>query len=178
MDFESVLNSIEGLPVTAKVDLQAAFYSVAKERDDAMAKVQEATARADALTIDKALSESAFIRDKVSPDPIRRGYVAEHWRDRFKVEGGRVTAYTAEGVKLFNGQGQPCTVDEALARFVSADPYRDRLLDRTGAAQPAGTQGAQGTPAGAKRMPMSQFDRLSPAEKMKAVKAGFTFYDD
>ena len=175
MDFESVLNSIEGLPVTAKVDLQAAFYSVAKERDDAMAKVQEATARADALTIDKALAESVFIRDKVSPDPIRRGYVAEHWRDRFKVEGGRVTAYTAEGVKMFNGQGQPCTVDEALARFVSADPYRDSLLDVSSASKPAGAQGA---PAGAKRMPRSQFDRLSPREQMATVKAGFTFYDD
>lgn len=177
MDFESVLNSIEGLPVTAKVDLQAAFYSVAKERDDAMAKVQEATARADALTIDKALAESAFIRDKVSPDPFKQGYVREHWRDRFKVERGRVTAYTREGVKMFNGQGQPCSLDEALTRFVNADPHRDGLLDRTGAAQPAGTQGAQGAPAGAKVMKRAQFDALCPAEKMKAVKAGWLIAD-
>lgn len=177
MDFESVLNSIEGLPVTAKVDLQAAFYSVVKERDDAMAKVQEATARADALTIDKALAESVFIRDKVSPDPIRRGYVAEHWRDRFKVEQGRVTAYTPEGQKLFNGQGQPCTVDEALARFVSADPYRDSLLDRTGTPQPAGTQGAQGAPAGAKVMKRSALNALCPADRMKAVKSGWRIVD-
>ncbi len=134
-----------------------------------MAKVQEATARADALTIDKALSESAFIRDKVSPDPIRQSFAKEHWRDRFKVEGGRVTAYTREGVKMFNGQGQPCTVDEALERFVSADPYRDRLLDRTGAAQPAGTQGAQGAPAGAKVMKRSQFDKLTPLQQSQAV---------
>ncbi len=177
MDFESVLNSIEGLPVTAKVDLQAAFYSMAKERDDAMAKVQEATARADALTIDKALSESAYIRDNVSPDPIKQGYAREHFRDRFKVEGGRVTAYTPEGQRMFNGQGQPASVDEAIARLIAADPHRDTLLDKSGASKPAGTQGAQGAPAGAKVMKRSAFNALSPADRMKAVKSGWRIVD-
>lgn len=178
MDFESILNSIENIPASKKIDLQEAFYRVAKERDTALEQAKEASTRADTLTIDKALSESAFIRDSVSPDPIRQGYVREHWRDRFKVEGGRVTAYTPEGQKMFNGQGQPASVDEALARFVSADPYKASLLDKSGASSAPNASGVQHQPAGAKRMPMSQFDKLSPREKMATVKAGFTFYDD
>lgn len=178
MDFETILNSIENLPSSKKIDLQESYYRMAKERDTALEQAKEASTRADTLTIDKALSESAFIRDKVSPDPIRQSFAKEHWRDRFRVEGGRVVAYTREGVKMFNGQGHPCTVDEALARFVSADPYRDSLLDRTGASGAPNASGVQSQPAGAKRMPRSQFDRLNPREQMAAVKAGFTFYDD
>lgn len=177
MDFESILNSIENIPASKKIDLQEAFYRVAKERDTALEQAKEASTRADAMTIDKALAESAFIRDKVSPDPFKQGYVREHFRSRFRMEQGRVTAFTETGQRMFNGQGQPCTVDEALARFVSADPHMDRLLDRTGTAQPAGTQGAQGAPAGAKVMKRAQFDALCPAEKMKAVKAGWLIAD-
>lgn len=178
MDFETILNSIENLPSSKKIDLQEAFYRVAKERDTALEQAKEASTRADTLTIDKALSESAFIRDSVSPDPIRQGYVREHWRNRFKVEGGRVTAYTETGQRMFNAQGQPCTVDEALERLVAADPHKACLLDRTGAAGAPNVAGVQHQQAGAKRMPRSQFDRLNPREQMAAVKAGFTFYDD
>lgn len=178
MDFETVLNSIENLPASKKIDLQEAYYCMAKERDTALEQAKEASTRADALTIDKALSESAFIRDKVSKDPIRQGYVREHFRSAFKVEQGRVVAYTREGVKMFNGQGQPCTVDEAIARFISLSPFKDSLLDRSGAAGAPNVAGVQHQQAGAKRMPRSQFDRLNPREQMAAVKAGFTFYDD
>lgn len=177
MDFETILNSIENLPSSKKIDLQEAFYRVAKERDTALEQAKEASTRADTLTIDKALAESAFIRDSVSPDPIRQGYVREHWRDRFKVEGGRVTAYTPEGQKMFNGQGQPASVDEALARFVSADPYKASLLDKSGASGAPNASGVQNQPAGAKVMKRSAFDALSPADRMKAIKSGWRLVD-
>lgn len=178
MDFETILNSIENLPSSKKIDLQEAFYRVAKERDTALEQAKEASTRADTLTIDKAISESAFIRDKVNLDSIKQSFAREHWRDRFKVEGGRVVAYTETGQRMFNGAGQPCTVDEAIARFISLSPFKDSLLDRSGAAGAHNAPGVQNQPAGAKRMPRSQFDRLNPREQMAAVKAGFTFYDD
>ncbi len=174
MDFETVLNSIENLPASKKIDLQEAYYRVEKERDTALEQAKEASTRADTLTIDKALGESAFIRDSVSADPFKQGYAREHYRDRFRVESGRVVAY-ANGQKLYNGQGQPCSVDEALARFIHADPLRDSLMDKSGSAGSAA--GRQGIPAGVKVLTRAQFHELDPRARMAAIKSGTRIVD-
>jgi len=154
-------------------NVQQRLGPVQKERDELAAKLKDAEARYDSMLVDRALADSAFIRDKVSRDPIHQSYVREHFRSAFKVEDGRIVAYDASGQKMFGTDGQPCDVDAALSRLVNALPNGQSLLAGSTASGSGAAAGTGGVPAGAKVMKRSQFDALSPADKMKAMKDGY-----
>lgn len=153
-------------------NVQQRLGPVQKERDELAAKLKDAEARYDSMLVDRALADSAFIRDRVSKDPIHQSYVREHFRSAFKVEDGRVVAFDSGGQKMFGTDGQPCDVDTALARLVNALPNGQSLLAGSTASGSGAAAGTGGVPAGAKVMRLSQFDALSPAEQMKAIKSG------
>jgi len=155
--------------------LKARLDPVLKERDEAVKKAQDAEARFQSMLIDKALADSVFIRDRISRDPVHQAYVREHFRNAFRVEDGRVVAY-ADGQRLYGTDGQPVGVDEALSRMVNALPNAAALL----AGSPATGSGASSAPssgAPSAAMRRAQFDVLSPAEKMKTIKAGVRIVD-
>jgi hypothetical protein len=158
-------------------NLQQRLGPVQKERDEALARLKDAEARYDSMLVDRALADSAFIRDKVSKDPIHQSYVREHFRSAFKVEDGRIVAYDQSGQKVFGTDGQPADVDTALSRFVNALPNGQALLAGSTASGSGASAGTGGMPAGAKTMKLSHFDALSPAEQMKAVKSGIRIVD-
>ena len=158
-------------------NLKQRLDPIQKERDDALARLKDAEARYDSMLVDRALADSAFIRDRVSKDPIHQSYVREHFRSAFKVEDGRVVAYDSTGQKMFGTDGQPCDVDTALSRLVNALPNGQSLLAGSTASGSGASAGTGGVPAGAKTMKRSHFDTLSPAEKMKTVKSGIAIID-
>lgn len=153
-------------------NVQQRLGPVQKERDELAAKLKDAEARYDSMLIDRALADSAFIRDKVSRDPIHQQFVREHFRSAFRVEDGRVVAFDSGGQKMFGTDGQPCDVDTALSRLVNALPNGQSLLAGSTASGSGAAAGTGGASAGAKVMRLSQFDALSPAEQMKAIKSG------
>ena len=155
-----------------ETNLKQRIDPIQKERDEALAKVKDYEARYDSMLIDKALSESRFLREKVSKDPIHQQFVREHFRSAFRVEDGRVVAFDSGGQKMFGTDGQPCDVDTALSRLVNALPNGQSLLAGSTASGSGAAAGTGGAPAGAKVMRLSQFDALSPAEQMKAIKSG------
>lgn len=156
-----------------ETNLKQRLDPVLKERDEALAKLKDAEARYDSMLIDRALADSAFLRDKVSRDPFHQQFVREHFRSAFRVEDGRVVAFDSGGQKMFGTDGQPCDVDTALSRLVNALPNGQSLLAGSTASGSGAAAGTGGVPAGAKVMKRSQFDALSPAEKMKAMKDGY-----
>jgi len=160
-----------------EVNLKQRLDPVLKERDDALAKLKDAQARYDSMLVDRALADSAFIRDKVSRDPIHQSYVREHFRSAFHVEDGRIVAYDSTGQKMFGTDGQPCDVDTALSRLVNALPNGQSLLAGSTASGSGASAGTGGMPAGAKVMKRSQYDVLSPAEKHKIVMSGVRIVD-
>lgn len=158
-------------------NVQQRLGPVQKERDELAAKLKDAEARYDSMLVDRALADSAFIRDKVSRDPIHQQFVREHFRSAFRVEEGRVVAFDSGGQKMFGTDGQPCDVDTALSRLVNALPNGQSLLAGSTASGSGASAGAVGVPAGARVMKRSQFDALSPAEKLKTVKSGTRIVD-
>lgn len=160
-----------------EANVQQRLDPVQKERDELAAKLKDAEARYDSMLVDRALADSAFIRDKVSRDPIHQQFVREHFRSAFRVEDGRVVAFDSGGQKMFGTDGQPCDVDTALSRLVNALPNGQSLLAGSTASGSGASAGAGGVPAGARVMKRSQFDALSPAEKLKTVKSGTRIVD-
>lgn len=151
---------------------------VLKERDVALAKLKDAEARWESMLIDRALSESAFLREKVSKDPVHQSYVREHFRANFKVEDGQIVAYDAPGgQKLFGSDGNPCNVDAALSRLVNASPIGQSLLAGSSASGSGASSSSANGWAGQKTMKRSQFDMLDAAAKMNTVQSGVRIVD-
>lgn len=158
-------------------NVQQRLNPVLKERDELAAEVKDYRAKIETMLIDKALSESAFLREKVSKDPVHQSYVREHFRANFKVEDGVVVAYDSPGgQKLFGSDGQPCNVDAALSRLVNASPIGSSLLAGSQTSGSGASASSQGW-TGQKTMKRSQFDQLDPAAKMKTIQSGTRITD-
>jgi len=158
-------------------NVQQRLNPVLKERDELAAEVKDYKAKIETMLIDKALSESAFLREKVSKDPVHQSYVREHFRANFRVEDGQVVAYDApNGQKLFGSDGQPCNVDAALSRLVNASPIGSSLLAGSQTSGSGASASSQGW-TGQKTMKRSQFDQLDPAAKMKTIQSGTRITD-
>ena len=159
-------------------NVQQRLSPVLKERDEALAKLKDAEARWESMLIDRALSESAFLREKVSKDPVHQAFVREHFRANFKVEDGQVVAYDApNGQKLFGSDGQPCNVDAALSRLVNASPIGSSLLAGSQTSGSGASASSQNGWTGQKVMKRAQFDMLDAAAKLKTVKSGVRIVD-
>ncbi len=159
-------------------NVQQRLSPVLKERDEALAKLKDAEARWESMLIDRALGESAFLREKVSKDPVHQAFVREHFRSHFKVEDGQVVAYDApNGQKLFGSDGNPCGVDAALSRLVNASPIGSSLLAGSQTSGSGASASSQNGWAGQKVMKRAQFDMLDAAAKMKTVQSGTRIVD-
>lgn len=150
---------------------------VLKERDEALAKVKDYEARWESMLIDKALSESSFLREKVSKDPVHQAFVREHFRANFRVEDGQVVAYDApNGQKLFGSDGNPCGVDAALSRLVNASPIGSSLLAGSQTSGSGASASSQGW-TGQKTITRAQLEQLDPATRMKTIRSGTRVVD-
>lgn len=160
-----------------EANVRARLEPVQKERDEAVKRAADAEARWESMLIDRALADSVFLKEKISKDPVHQAYVREHFRGHFRVEDGRIVAYDAPGgQKLFGADGQPIGVDAALSRLVNALPNGAALLAGSTASGSGSTAGGS-YGAGQSVMRRAQFDALSPADKVKTIKAGVRVVD-
>lgn len=114
-----------------------------------------------------AFARSKFIADKVA---VPADIVQSKFGQNFKLEEGKVIAYDASGNKLFSRAkpGETADFEEALELLVDQYAYKDSILKGTGASGSGARNGNSGT-GGGKTMPRSQFEKLAPAEQMKAM---------
>jgi len=159
-----------------EAELKARLDPVIKERDEARQIAKDTEARFNSMLVDTALASSQFIKEKVSKDPIHQSYVREHFRSHFKVEDGQIVAYGDDGNKIFDNNGALASVDVALSRLINALPNGQALLAGSSVSGSGATAGASYA-QGAKVMRRSQFDGLSPQDKMKAIKSGVNIVD-
>lgn len=120
---------------------------------------------------------SKFIGEKMSiPPTMAQKIFGEH----FKVEDGKVIAYDFKGAKLYS-QAHPGEVpefEEAIGLIVNGYPHKNTVLKGRG-----NSGGGGGTPEGSpnggdgKTILRSQFEKLSPEEKMTQMRTGVTVVD-
>lgn len=161
----------------AEQEFQARLQPVAQERDTFKAKAEELEGKFRDFSISNAINSSKFLSEKVSKDPVHQAYVREHFKSAFKMEDGRVVAYDSNGQRIFNSDGNPAGVDEALEKLVMSHPQGLSLLagsasSGSGAKPQNGVNGAKGT------LRRSEFDKLSPVERAAAVKNSVSVVDD
>lgn len=141
-------------------------------------QLDEVTAKAKTLEeqlygekIGGAFSRSKLIAEKLA---IPADMVQARFGQQFKVEDGKTVAYDAHGNKIYSRArpGELADFDEALESLIEQYPHRDHILKSSGASGGGAQGGGNGGGAGKKTLTRSQFDALSPADKMAHVKTG------
>jgi hypothetical protein len=105
---------------------------------------------------------------------IPAGMAAAFFGDSFQMRGDRLVAVDKNGVEVYSRTrpGELANFDEAFDDLVTAYPRKSTILR-----DPA-TPGTSGQPgAGGKTITRAQFDQLTPAGRLAAVKGGTTITD-
>lgn len=138
---------------------------------DAEKRAAEIAAERDNLLRTNAFSTSKFLNERLA---VPRDFVESTYRDRFKIEEGRLVPVGADGQPIYNSRGELASVDEAFEMFISQRTDKDQLL-RAPAHSGTGSSGAGGGRGGGNVMRRGDFDKLAPMDKAtvgKKVAAG------
>ena len=157
-------------------DTQARIAAALKPVQDKLAESENAraelTSRYNAEKIGNAFAGSKYAAEKLQSAALARELFARN----FSVEDGELVARSVTGEPLYNGEGKPANFDEALAQLVAASPYQSMLV-KGSTANGSGANPGTSNVHGYKTMSRGDFDKLNPAEKMKAVKDGVSITD-
>lgn len=129
------------------------------------AKLAQAQAQIEELTVGSNFSNSNFIREDLllTPSKTRALYGAHFERVDGKVVGYDKPRGAAERTPLVDASGNPVSFDEALRKIVDADPDKDTLL-RSKMKPGAGSDSKRNIPAkGVSTENMSGVDRIAAA---------------
>lgn len=156
VDFDALVN--KGEIENVRTQMREQFETQISEREQKLAEAQRTI---DNLALDNAFNSSEFLKDRLAlpVDAARATF-----RDRFKVEDGRVIPLNENGEPLLNKHGQIASVDEGFETYVSARPDKDVWL-KAPAAGGSGSQGAGGGHGGGNRISRAAFDGLDQAEQ-------------
>jgi len=152
----------------------AAVESVRKEYEPVVKERDTLKGQLDSHLIGGAFSRSKFIADKFAAQGPAGVEIAQAlFSNRFKVEDGKLTAYDANGSKLFSRtrHGELADADEAIEMMVDAYPHKTSLLKGSGGSGGGAPGGGNGGGGGKKTYTRSQFDALSPQERMTVSQA-------
>lgn len=130
------------------------------ERDNTIASLND---RVNAMTLDREFMHADFIDKNVA---VPRDMFVNTFKDRFKVEDGKVVPYGPDGNKIYSkkNMGEVASVNEAFEILVEQYPHKDAILkapDQRG----SGNGGGGGNRGGGNTIKRSTFEGLSPQEK-------------
>ena len=137
----------------------------------------EANQRINGFKVNGAVSGSRKLQERLSPE-FRKLIGREMARIGAVDDEGNVYFKGEDGKALYGENGY-ATADEAvepLLKFLGLDPAKVLLSTSTTNGSGSSGSGSQGS-SGGKVMLRAQFDALSPADKMKAVKSGVKVVD-
>lgn len=139
--------------ITAAVKaVEDKYAPIAKERDDLQGQLH-------AYMVGGAFSRSKFIAEKFATEGPAGVEVAQAlFGNRFKVEGGKVVAYDANGSKIYSKSrpGELADSEEAIQELVEAHPYKAHLLKGSGAN--GGGAGNSGSGMSVNKSPVGKVD--------------------
>lgn len=116
-----------------------------------------------------SFARSKYIGDKLSIPP---DLAQARFGNQFKLEEGGVVAYDQHGNKVYSRSrpGEVADFDEAMEIIVDQYPYKDNILKSSGASGGGAAPSAGG--GGKNQVTRSQFDSMSPGERMEFSKGG------
>ena len=158
---------VEKVRTEAVRALEEKYAPIVKERDDLNLKLT-------AEKIGGSFARSKFITEKMS---IPADLVEARFGSNFQVEGDNVTAFDRAGTKIFSAinPGEAAGFDEALGILVEHYPYKDQILNGTGASG-GGSGGGNGN-TNPNSLTREQFESLSPQEQSDKARAGVQITD-
>jgi hypothetical protein len=141
-----------------KRQMKEQYEADLRERDEKLTQAQQ---RADRLALDNAFNSSEFLNQRlaVPTDAARATY-----RDRFKVEDGKVVPLDERGEPLINKHGDVASVDEAFETYISGRSDKDMWLKAPDASG-SGSQGGGGGRGGGNVIKRSDYEAMDPGKK-------------
>lgn len=147
-----------------KDQIKAEFTNQLGEKDKALGTLQT---RIDGMLVDGVFANSQFVRDSIAvpPDMFQATF-----RDRFKIEDGKVTAYDKAGNRLMSKSrvGEYAEPDEALQLLVDAHPQKETIL-KADLGSGSGNQGGGGGKGQGRILKRSELQQLNPAQQAESM---------
>lgn len=174
VDLDKLVNSDKLEEVKAQMKQQ--YDNELRERDEAAASVKREN---DQLRLDNAFNSSDFLKSRVA---LPSDVVQKAFRDRFKVDDGKIIPLDDHGQPLYSKKAgsEYATVDEAFETYITARPDKDQWLKAPDAGG-SGSQGGGGGHGNSNKMKRSDFDALEPGKKaeigQKAAKGEIAIVD-
>lgn len=137
---------------------------------EAQKRAQELEGQLIGEVVGGAFARSKYLAEKtVLPPDLAQAAFGKH----FKVEGGKLQAFDAEGNPIFSRAkpGNAAEFDEAIEILVDAYPRKDSIL-RAPQGGGSGTPGNGGGGSGSKTLTRAAFDAKEPADKAKFIAEG------
>lgn len=159
-----------------KTQMREQFEQDIRDRDEKLAQAQR---DADNLRLDNAFRSSEFLNERLAV-PIDAAKAT--FRDRFKVENGKVVPLNENGEPLYSKKnaGEIATVDEAYQQFIEARSDKDTWI-KAPEVGGSGSQGGGGGSGTGNKMKRADFDALEPAKQteigQKAAKGEIEIVD-
>lgn len=147
---------------SARGEWQPKLERLEKERERLMGEI-------DRVGVQSAVIAAASKADAHDPEDVLR---VLQGRLKYDTEAGRVVVLTKAGNPAIGSDGEPLTVEDAVAEVRSAKPHLFRVSTRAGAGERSG-EGAQGK----KTLTRSQFEALGIMEREQKIRDGFTIVD-
>ena len=150
--------------------IKTEFTKQIEEKDKGMQSLQS---RIDNMLVDGIFSNSNFVRENIAvPSDMFQSY----FRNNFKVEDGKITAYGKDGNRLLSKAkaGEYADAEEALQILVESHPQKDVIL-KANLGTGTGSSGGGGSRGTGRVIKRGEFDKLGPVQKAeisKKVSAG------
>lgn len=155
-------------------EFEARLAPLTAERDKYKTQYEEAHAKIDSFTIERALHESKAFQ-KVE-DPIYREHLQQIVRAGLKIQDGELVGFKQDGTQVFDVNGNPAKGDELISSMIKSIPNVERYFAGSKAQGSGASQVTAGAAKGSIRR--SDFDKLSAADKYRAAKDGVKIIDD
>lgn len=145
-----------------KAQITQQFQAEIASRDEALAKSNQTI---DTMRVDNAFQASEFMRERVAVPPEM---FQATFRDRFKVEDGKVVAYGADGNPIASKKhiGENAAFDEALELMVDNYKHKDSILKAVDAGG-SGSGGAGGARGRARSISRADFESMPPPQQQE-----------
>lgn len=147
-----------------KDEIKAGFTAQLTEAQTALADRDK---KINNMLVSDVFKSSEFVRDGIA---VPRDMFESTFRDNFKIEDGKITAYDKAGNKLMSKTraGEYANPEEALQLLVDSHPQKEVILKaQTGSG--TGSTGGGGNRGNARTMKRTDYDALPALQKSEAA---------
>lgn len=143
-----------------KKQISGEYEAKIAEKDKALNSLQSSF---DSERINNLFAGSEFIRERIA---VPRDMFEATFRNNFKIEDGKITAYGRDGNRLMSKKsvGDYADASEAIELLVEAHPQKDVILRADGGSG-SGSNGNGGGRGNGRVVKRGDFDKMPPAQQ-------------